>query len=163
MISRLASDALSHSSLSASILLTLVCTVFPYHLRPYRQSERAEALQMSTASPHKRAMSIAQPQSPTVSDHASDHSLVPTLLDFVNTVPPPLTAVLTGLSPTITPFRCTLEILSWQAPWSESWLVVAAWWGVCLLSNFGLRCVRLRVKLNVSLTDMDTHADICSP
>lgn len=104
---------------------------------------------MSTASPHRRAMSVPQPQPPsTVSDHASDatvHSLVPTLLDFVNTVPPPLTAVLTGLSPSVTPFRRALEILSWQAPWSESWLVVAAWWGVCLLSNFGFRCVRLRL------------------
>lgn len=122
---------------------------------------------MSTAPPHRRAMSVPQPQPPsTVSDHALEatvHSLVPTLLDFVNTVPPPLTAVLTGLSPTVTPFRRTLEILSWQAPWSESWLVVAAWWGVCLLSNFGFRCVRLRLEPTESLADVDTYADICFP
>ena len=67
----------------------------------------------------------------------------PALLDFLSSVPWPLTSVLVGLSPIIARIRGAVEITSWRTSWYDSWLAVAAWWALCLLADATLRCVRL--------------------
>jgi len=64
---------------------------------------------------------------------------VPVLVDFLNTVPTPLTAVLVGLAPYISRIRYTAEAISWKSSWVDSWLALAGWWAVCLLAELGLR------------------------
>lgn len=59
------------------------------------------------------------------------------LAGFVSSVPPPLTTTLVRLSPYITWIRRTIEIISWRSSWEESWLLVAAWWALCLLVGIG--------------------------
>jgi len=63
------------------------------------------------------------------------------LADFVSSVPPPLTITLVRLSTNITWVRRTFEIISWKSPWEESWLLVAAWWALCLLVGIGKQYV----------------------
>jgi hypothetical protein len=64
---------------------------------------------------------------------------VPVLVDFLNTVPTPLTAVLIGLAPHVSWIRYTAEVISWKSSWVDSWLALAGWWAVCLLAELGLR------------------------
>lgn len=66
---------------------------------------------------------------------------VPTLVEFIRNVPPPLTVLLVQLAPHVQFVRRFAEILSWKASYSESWLVLGAWWGICLLSDPTLRFV----------------------
>ncbi|KAH7923927.1 hypothetical protein BV22DRAFT_1105784 [Leucogyrophana mollusca] len=66
-------------------------------------------------------------------------SAPPTLLEFVSTVPPPLTSELVALAPYIRLVRRGAEILSWKSHWEEHWLALAAWWAFCLLSEPTLR------------------------
>ncbi|TFY58071.1 hypothetical protein EVG20_g8293 [Dentipellis fragilis] len=80
----------------------------------------------------------AQPP-PPVTSNVEVLAGVRTLIEFVNTVPSPLTAVLIGLSPTILRVRRAIEIASWKSSWEESWLVIAAWWGLCLFADFSAR------------------------
>ncbi|KAF8513115.1 integral peroxisomal membrane peroxin-domain-containing protein [Hysterangium stoloniferum] len=56
----------------------------------------------------------------------------PNLLHFLDSVPPPVTLLLVELAPTIRLLRRGAEVLSWNSHWSEAWLVLAAWWGLCL-------------------------------
>jgi hypothetical protein len=72
---------------------------------------------------------------------SGSQSTAPTLLDFVSTVPAPLTAVLVGLGPWIAQLRYFAELVSWRTTWDRSWLLLATWWGVCLLSVPILRYV----------------------
>ena len=53
--------------------------------------------------------------------------------DFLNSVPPPLAIVLVRLAPLIALLRQTAETLSWKSSPYDSWLVVGAWWFICLL------------------------------
>lgn len=64
---------------------------------------------------------------------------VPSLLDFVNNVPHPLTAVLVQLGPKLTALARAAEILSWRRAWHDSLLALAAWWALCLLTEPVLR------------------------
>ena len=63
------------------------------------------------------------------------------LAGFVSSVPPPLTATLVRLSPHIAWVRRAIEITSWKSSWEESWLLVTAWWALCLLVGIGKQCV----------------------
>lgn len=65
----------------------------------------------------------------------------PQLIEFVNSLPPPLTTALVGLAPTIARIRRLAQVLSWRSSWEESCLALAVWWAVCLLAEIGLRCV----------------------
>ena len=80
-----------------------------------------------------------------------DQSSVPTkkpperetidLAGFVSSVPPPLTTTLVRLSPWIGWIRRAIEIVSWKTSWEESWLLIAAWWALCLLVGIGKQYV----------------------
>ncbi|KAI0829927.1 integral peroxisomal membrane peroxin-domain-containing protein [Trametes gibbosa] len=61
------------------------------------------------------------------------------LVDFLNALPSPLATTLIGLAPAITRSRYVLQVVSWKAPWEDSWLTLAAWWSVCLIPEFGSR------------------------
>lgn len=59
------------------------------------------------------------------------------LAGFVKSVPSPLTTTLVRLSPHITWVRRAIEIISWKSSWEESWILIAAWWALCLLVGIG--------------------------
>ncbi|KIY50168.1 hypothetical protein FISHEDRAFT_11585, partial [Fistulina hepatica ATCC 64428] len=63
----------------------------------------------------------------------------PTVSEFVGSVSYPLTIALVGLSPYINRIRALVEIASWKGSWYDSWLIVAAWWTICL---FSAACIR---------------------
>ncbi|GJE96712.1 integral peroxisomal membrane peroxin-domain-containing protein [Phanerochaete sordida] len=62
-----------------------------------------------------------------------------TITQFLTTLPSPLTISLVSLAPQIRFVRWVLETLNWKGSWDESWLLLAAWWGVCLGSEAVLR------------------------
>ncbi|ETW80460.1 hypothetical protein HETIRDRAFT_33336 [Heterobasidion irregulare TC 32-1] len=107
---------------------------------------------------HRRASSQShvqlEPRSPT-SDQASlatpaaTLAGLPTLLEFVNIVPSPLTTLLVGLGPSASGARRIIEVISWKSSWEESWLAIAAWWSVCLFANFVLRYLSPVVILGI--------------
>ncbi|KAI0321186.1 integral peroxisomal membrane peroxin-domain-containing protein [Amylostereum chailletii] len=100
-------------------------------------------------SPHSQRRSFSLSLSPTLpaaplldQQHppsASTIAGVPTLFEFVHTVPAPLTTVLVTLAPEISLVRRATQVISWKTTWDESWLVVAAWWGACLALDYGIR------------------------
>ncbi|KAL0580342.1 hypothetical protein V5O48_001679 [Marasmius crinis-equi] len=61
------------------------------------------------------------------------------LHDFLNSVPYPLTAVLIRLAPCLSAIRHATEIFSWSTSWYESFLAIAAWWGICLFMDVTVR------------------------
>jgi hypothetical protein len=67
------------------------------------------------------------------------------LHELLHTVPAPVVTILAGLGPYIAPIRRILEIVSWKVSkttsWSDSWLVVALWWAICLGTSPILRLV----------------------
>lgn len=65
----------------------------------------------------------------------------PPFTSMLNTIPSPLTVTLVGLGPSIALLRHALEVVSWKTSWEESWLALACWWALCLLSDFTLRWV----------------------
>ena len=106
----------------------------------------------TTSTQHKRSFSVSSLagsfQSHPTSDPATPSndlaSLagVPTLIDFVNTVPSPLTVPLVSLAPAISCIRRTAEILSWKSSREDCWLLLVGWWCLCLFSKYALRCAR---------------------
>lgn len=56
----------------------------------------------------------------------------PTGTQFLPSLPAPLTIALVALAPQIHFVRWILEAGSWRADWEDSWLLLAAWWGMCL-------------------------------
>lgn len=78
--------------------------------------------------------------SPASTKNPSDQGTID-LAGFVSSVPTPLTITLVRLSPHITWIRRTIEITSWRSSWEESWLLIAAWWALCLLVGIGKQCV----------------------
>jgi hypothetical protein len=66
--------------------------------------------------------------------------VVGTITQFLTTLPSPLTISLITLAPHIRFIRWTAEVLSWKGSWDESWLFLAAWWGVCLCVETVVRC-----------------------
>ena len=79
-------------------------------------------------------------QSPAPTKKPSDKETID-LAGFVSSVPSPLTIALVRLSPHITWVRRIIEITSWKSSWEESWLLIAAWWALCLLVGIGKQCV----------------------
>jgi len=79
------------------------------------------------------------------------------LAGFVSSVPSPLTITLVRLSPNITWTRRTIEILSWKSSWEESWLLIAAWWALCLLVGIGKQCVPSFFGRVLTLTSYTRH------
>ncbi|KAM5543343.1 hypothetical protein V8D89_003217 [Ganoderma adspersum] len=61
------------------------------------------------------------------------------LVEFLNTLPSPLTTTLLGLAPAISRTRYIAQLLTWKASWEDCWLLLASWWAVCLLPELGLR------------------------
>ncbi len=76
------------------------------------------------------------------SQHAGG-SLVgaPTLIDFLHAVPAPLVVLLVRLAPPVASLRYVAQILSWQTPWVDCWLLLAAWWAAILFTDLALRFV----------------------
>ncbi|KAF8585915.1 hypothetical protein K439DRAFT_1409374 [Ramaria rubella] len=68
---------------------------------------------------------------------------VPSLIQFLESVPPPVTQLLVELAPVISHLRWAAEVVSWRSHWTESWLVVAGWWILCLGTNAALRHVHI--------------------
>ena len=77
---------------------------------------------------------------PNLADDVPEPTSAP-LVEFLNTLPSPLTTTLVGLAPAIATTRRVLQILTWKAHWEECWLALAAWWAVCLVPEIGLRYV----------------------
>lgn len=71
-------------------------------------------------------------------DHSQAQGL-PTLVTFLHNVPPRLTALLVELGPAISAIRRLAEAASWKSEYSSSWLLLAAWWAMCLLSELTFR------------------------
>jgi len=64
-----------------------------------------------------------------------------TLIDFLHAVPAPLVVLLVRLAPPIASLRYLAQILSWQTPWVDCWLLLAAWWAAVLFAEWALRSV----------------------
>ena len=64
-----------------------------------------------------------------------------TLIDFLHTVPAPLVALLVRLALPVSSLRHVVQVVSWQAPWVDSWLLLAAWWAVVLFAGSAIRSV----------------------
>ncbi|KAI0305628.1 integral peroxisomal membrane peroxin-domain-containing protein [Multifurca ochricompacta] len=63
----------------------------------------------------------------------------PTLIDFLHTIPAPLVALLIRLAPLVSSLRHVAQILSWQASWVDSSLLLAAWWALVLFADSAFR------------------------
>ncbi|KAF8629270.1 hypothetical protein AX17_005849 [Amanita inopinata Kibby_2008] len=78
----------------------------------------------------------------------------PVLLNFLDNVPLPLTSVLVQLAPHISVARHIAEIVSWKAPWYNSWLVILLWWFICLVGEATLQyMIPLLLFLVVSIME----------
>jgi hypothetical protein len=121
---------------------------------------------MPAHSSHQRSFSLSSslpsaPSAPQISPDLVESSIagVPTLFTFVHTVPAPLTSVLVSLAPAFNATRRALQTLSWKSGWEEGWLVLGAWWGLCLTLDAGLRCALRHDKASHS-TEPFWHSDI---
>ncbi|OCH91796.1 hypothetical protein OBBRIDRAFT_704697, partial [Obba rivulosa] len=72
---------------------------------------------------------------------AVENAPPPTLVEFLNTLPSPLTTALVGLAPYIARIRHWAQVLSWRSSWEDSWIALGALWAVCLLAEFGFRYI----------------------
>ena len=103
-------------------------------------SRTSTSFQLSKRSQYLPRSQTMPDQSPASTKHHSDQETVD-LAGFVSSVPSPLTIALVHLSPHITWIRRIAEITSWKSRWEESWLLIAAWWVLCLLVGIGKQCV----------------------
>ena len=98
---------------------------------------------MTTPSPQEQ-------EKPDASEPSSQPtgSLVgtPTLIDFLHAVPAPLVVLLLRLTPLVASLRYAAQIFSWQTPWVDCWLLLAAWWATVLFSASALRCVSFEFR-----------------
>ena len=62
-----------------------------------------------------------------------------TLIDFLHAVPAPLVVLLLRLSPLVSSLRYVAQIISWQTPWVDCWLLLAVWWAAVLFVESALR------------------------
>ncbi|KAJ3838706.1 Peroxin/Dysferlin domain-containing protein [Lentinula raphanica] len=87
------------------------------------------------------------------------------LHEFTNTVPFSLTSILVRLGPYISLVKNALEILTWSRPTSyDSWLALAAWWAVCLLSYATLRYfLPIAILLSLTVTTFSTSSRFSAP
>lgn len=64
------------------------------------------------------------------------------LLDFISAVPPPVVRLLVELGPALSWGRWALQVANWKSgSRAESWLVLAAFWVVCLGAGIALKYV----------------------
>ncbi|KAH8119354.1 integral peroxisomal membrane peroxin-domain-containing protein [Phellopilus nigrolimitatus] len=83
----------------------------------------------TTSSPSRANFDLPLAQPPTL----------PTLITFLNSVPPQLTTLLAELGPYIARIRWFVETVSWKTKYADSWLLLGVWWLLCLLSGFTLK------------------------
>lgn len=101
----------------------------------------------TTSNPTPTTSSLQEQEKPEKSSQSSFQPAVaslvgaPTLIDFLHAVPPPLVVLLVRLAPLLAPLRYVAQILSWQAPWIDCWLLLAAWWAAVLFTDSALRYV----------------------
>ncbi|KAF8647039.1 hypothetical protein AX16_006876 [Volvariella volvacea WC 439] len=75
---------------------------------------------------------------------------VTNVLDFLNSVPPHLAAILVNLSPYISRIRFFAQVSSWKSSsWYESWLALALWWALCLSLDVVLRYLVPIIMLSI--------------
>lgn len=104
----------------------------------------------TVSQPIATTSSLQDQEKPEKSSHSSSQpaggSLVgaPTLIDFLHAVPAPLVVLLVRLAPLLAPLRYVAQILSWQAPWVDCWLLLAAWWAAVLFAESTLRSVTFK-------------------
>ncbi|TBU38599.1 integral peroxisomal membrane peroxin-domain-containing protein [Dichomitus squalens] len=67
------------------------------------------------------------------------HAQSTPLVEFLNTLPSPVTTALVGLAPVISRSRYLAQLLVWKAAWEDCWLFLASWWAICLVPELGLR------------------------
>ena len=67
-----------------------------------------------------------------------------TLIDFLHAVPAPLVVLLVRLAPSLASLRYVAQILSWQTPWVDCWLLLATWWAAVLFTYSALRSVTFK-------------------
>lgn len=93
----------------------------------------------------------------------TDNAPPPTLVEFLNTLPSPLTTALVGLAPYIARIRHWAQVVSWRSSWEDSWLALGLLWAVCLLAEFSLRCALIVVCADAgsSLTEKQIHPAHC--
>lgn len=61
------------------------------------------------------------------------------LHDLMN-IPAPVTRLLVDLAPFLAYTRRAAEILNWSSSrTADSWLVLAVWWALCLVTDFSVR------------------------
>jgi hypothetical protein len=59
--------------------------------------------------------------------------------DYMN-IPLPVTKLLLQLAPVIANVRWAAEVLNWSSSrTADSWLVLAGWWGLCLVTDYSVR------------------------
>lgn len=62
--------------------------------------------------------------------------------DLVSSLPAPIVRLLILFGRPIAWLRIAVEVLSWKAGRRvESWMVVGAWWGICLGAGHAFKCV----------------------
>ncbi|KZV80509.1 hypothetical protein EXIGLDRAFT_732733 [Exidia glandulosa HHB12029] len=84
---------------------------------------------------------LAPPLPRTMSDdHKQSNSTPAPSLTELLSLPPHVTRLLVDLAPFIARTRWLAETLSWQSPrTSECWLLLGAWWGLCLVTEYSVR------------------------
>ncbi|CDO77701.1 hypothetical protein BN946_scf184969.g52 [Trametes cinnabarina] len=60
------------------------------------------------------------------------------LIEFLSALPSPLTITLVGLAPSIAKARYVIQLMTWKAPWEDCCLLLALWWALCMIPEFGL-------------------------
>lgn len=82
---------------------------------------------------------MSQPTQQDTSPSLAPRPSAPALADLMN-LPPHVTRLLLVLAPFIARMRWLAEVLSWSSPrTSESWLLLGAWWGLCLMTDYSIR------------------------
>ncbi|KAH9945640.1 integral peroxisomal membrane peroxin-domain-containing protein [Amylocystis lapponica] len=87
----------------------------------------------------------------------------PPLVEFLNTLPSPLTTALVGLAPYTSWLRHLALVFSWKSSWEDSWIALFAWWAVCLLADVSLRYILPVAMLVILLFIRWTHKAVVPP
>ena len=86
-------------------------------------------------------MALPPPQEARLST-LSNANPPPTLLDFLSSVPPPVTTLLIELQPVIASLRWLAQSASWKGAAEQSWLLLFSWWAFCVLLPSFVKCVQ---------------------
>lgn len=95
---------------------------------------------LSTSSTFRKHRSPSHTMSnPKTTTTVPDHGQGPNLIQFLESVPPPVTLLLVELAPVISWLRWAAEVVSWKSHWTDPWLTLAIWWILCLGTDAILR------------------------